>query len=195
MLALEREPWPGVNGHTQLRYAAGLVRLSALIEPESGTTAFFLWLHKRLGGVTRSRRGQRWEECANDAIADAAVSGAGLMLRYRVALDARRRPQLVSMLLAWILWQAKDLYGSRYGRHDARRAVVADLVPPPVHPPSPCVQVRARLALEHLLRGQRPAERGLLLHAIGHSVAEAARRTGASRQQIYRQRDLFRLEP
>ncbi len=55
---------------------------------------------------------------------------------------------------------------------------------------------RMTLATElvDMLDTGEPADRALLLVAQGHSIAAAARKTGASRQAIYRRRERLRAE-
>jgi len=54
---------------------------------------------------------------------------------------------------------------------------------------SPETAAGAREVVRLLHRERDAASRGLLLHGLGETIAEAARRTGASRQQIYRCRE------
>ncbi len=191
LLRLEAEPWPG-----GLRaYSAMLVALSSRCEQHRAAKGeIYDWLERVAGGALVVRNEVR-RECLRDAFHEAVASIDGLLLHFRAGLRDDRRPNLRSMLVAWIVWRAGDLRRSLHQRHDDRRSRGVDatlhLAVTPVADNPETTVITADIAAMLAADGS-PAARALLLVGAGYSVAEAARRTGASRQQVYRARGLLR---
>lgn len=176
---LEAEPWPAVMP----AYVAVIAQLATRCEARSGRAAVYRWARRRLGMVLTSGE-LRWREAINDALHDLVAQSAGWLWRYRAGVGPRRPPRLRAAIVRWLRWRASDLILARHRRHERGRALV---VPELVGPNDPCAAALLRQVLA-LLDLDDHRHRALALVAIGHSVAEAARRTGASRQQVYRAR-------
>ena len=104
---------------------------------------------------------------------------------------------LLSMLRAAVIWRANDIAESTHRRH-ARREVLSDGegVARSVDFATPATaldEVQAREVCALLAADFSAPSRALLLIGQGDSISEAARRTGASRQQVYRARELLRV--
>lgn len=141
---------------------------------------------REAGGALVVRDPQRRENL-RDAFHEAVATIPDLLLRLRAGLDPGRRPNLRSMLVKWIAWAANENY-RREHRHAKRRFPyrVDDRLTP--ERPDHVVLLREVLAL---LDGADPTRRALRLVGLGVPIAEAARRTGVSRQKIYRVRALL----
>ncbi|MCB9553900.1 MAG: hypothetical protein H6705_18855 [Myxococcales bacterium] len=180
--ALEGGPWPT----TLDDYAAALVTLGQRCERPPGMAEFHRWSTTRLQGLLNGRS-PAWREWRADALADVTATIAGTLWAFRAGLDARRRPNLLSMVRAAVIWRANDIAESLHNRHQRRRGT-----PHAVERATPLADAFtvtfARELCAHLAAGPAP-ERALLLIGQGASNAEAARRTGASRQQVYRARE------
>lgn len=178
---LEKAPWPDA----QTAYAAVLLALATRCEAPAGKAEVYRWLLAVAGGVLFVRDETR-RQCREDALRDLIAECAGLLQRARVGLDPATRPNLRSLLTAQVIWRANNLFESRHARH-ARRAgqvlAVCPLVPAPS--PNAVAAVLARQVGDRLDLAD-PRDRALLFVAMGYSIAEAARKTGCSRQQIYR---------
>ncbi|MEZ4437373.1 MAG: helix-turn-helix domain-containing protein [bacterium] len=178
---LESAPWPAALGD----YGAALLALGERCERTSGMAEFHRWSAARLAGLLNGRSA-RWREWRADALADVTATIAGTLWAFRAGLDARRRPNLLSMVRAAVIWRANDIAESLHHRHERRRGsavgaergAAADAF----------TVAFARGVCARLAAGPAP-ERALLLIGAGESIAEAARRTGASRQQVYRARE------
>lgn len=184
VLRLESAPWPAA-----LRaYGAALLALAIRCERPSAKAEVYRWFLREAGGALRDRHESR-RECLRDAFHDTIARMPGILMRCRAALDPARRPNLRSMLVAAIRWRANGLHRSVHGRHDTRRAPYIGDDRRAAGTPDLVVEMREVLAL---VSGADPRYRALLLVGAGHTVAEAARLTGVSRQTIYRMRDLLR---
>lgn len=180
VLRLERAPWP----RAQQSYAAGLIGLATRCDLGPAKAEIYRWFAREAGG-SLVVSDERHRENLRDAFHEAVTLIPDLLLRFRAGLDPDRRPNLRSMLVKWIHWRAGDL-------HDAERRHTGRCTSLQVD--DRAVPARAELAVElgevlALLDGEVPRVRALRLVGLGYSVAEAARLTGASRQQIYRVRD------
>lgn len=108
-------------------------------------------------------------------------------------LSRKRRPNMISFLRAKLIWKANDILESETRRH--RRRVVAsaspfDQAPDEVRVVRESRQTRDRVLIRQVLDSFEEIEpmSGRILSGLmeGESIAELARRTGRSRQQIYR---------
>jgi len=190
VLRLEEQTWPTVRS----RYSTTLIALADRCAPKSGKAEVYRWAMRHIGGVL-VERGERRRECLTDALHEAVALSPSILLQFRAGLDVGRRPNIRSMLAAWINWRGGDFFESRYRRHQRHAEAVFTRCPLPDAYASPEAGTSAREMIHRLWPDGDPASRGLLLHGAGHSIAEAARRTGASRQQIYRRRERLWTEP
>lgn len=185
LLALEGSPWP----EARPEYADALLAFATRCERIEAQAEMYRWARRELGGYL-VHRDPRVRECRADALADAVATLPGLLLRFRAGLDDHRRPNLVSMLRAALLWASNDMLESRYRRHDRReRPARLDHEQAAVGRPDATLLIRE---VRDLLAGGARTSIALWLIGLGHAVAEAARQTGASRQAIYRARDALR---
>ncbi|MEZ4436254.1 MAG: hypothetical protein R3F65_27975 [bacterium] len=91
------------------------------------------------------------------------------------------------MVRAAVIWRANDIAESLHLRHQRRRGPPAE-AERAASPADAFTVAFAREVCAQLASGPAP-DRALLLIGQGDSIAEAARRTGASRQQVYRARE------
>lgn len=180
-LDLERAPWPAARS----AYAAALLEFATRCERTDARAEVYRWAVAEFAAYFQ-HRSERVRACRVDALADLIAELAGTIARFRAGLDDSKRPHLVSMLRAAFLWRSTDLLESLHLRH-ARRLMPAlrDDDRPTAGGPETTAMAREVLTL---LDPADPNARALLLVGAGESVAEAARRTGLSRQQIYRVR-------
>ena len=178
---LESAPWPASFD----AYAAALLALGQRCERTDGMAELHRWATMRLAGLLNGRSAA-WREWRADALADVTATIAGTLWAFRAGLDARRRPNLLSMVRAAVIWRANDLAESLHHRHMRRRGAVA--VEHASAPGDAFTATFARTLCAQLAAGSAP-DRALLLIGQGDSIAGAARRTGASRQQVYRARE------
>ena len=178
---LESAPWPA----TLDTYAAALLALGQRCEQAPGMAEFHRWSAARLSGLLNGRSPE-WREWRADALADVTATIAGTLWAFRAGLDARRRPNLLSMVRAAVIWRANDIAESLNHRHQRRRGVAE--VEHATAPADAFTVAFAREVCARLAAGAAP-DRALLMIGEGDSIAEAARRTGASRQQVYRARE------
>lgn len=132
------------------------------------------------------------ERRARRSALDAIVVDSGRTpLALETAADRLgKAPNLMSFLRARIIWDANDTLESTSRRH-TRRAAPFDPVEyaeqaSAEHSPR---RMEARILVGQIARHVRLTETDqqvLTMIAVGDSIAEAARRTGRSRQQIYR---------
>lgn len=186
---LEAGAWPaGMEA-----YRAALLALAVRCEVRPGAVAeVYRWAQRQVGGFLRAAD-PRLAECRADALVDAALGAMGLLLRWRAGVHASRRPNLGSMLRYRVRARGSDLFRSRHGRHHGARrrrvsAAALDGVGAVTADPA---RVAFAAEVVALLDGEEPARRALLLVGAGVPIAEAARRTGASRQQVYRCREVL----
>ena len=108
-------------------------------------------------------------------------------------LSPARRPNMISFLRAKLIWRANDILESETRRH--RRRVATSANPFAQAPAETLVvresrQTRDRVLIRQILQtfeGVEPMSGRILTGLMqGESIAELARRTGRSRQQIYR---------
>lgn len=178
---LERHPWPA----TRRAYSATLIALANRCEQPAARSEMYGWALREFGGYLMHRNALV-RECRADALADTFAALPGTLLRFRAGLDDMKRPHLVSMLKAAFVWRSTDILESTHHRHQRRTAPeLRNDDRPAVGRADFTVEANEVLAL---LSGSVPTARALRLVGLGYSVAEAARRTGASRQQIYRAR-------
>lgn len=181
----EQEPWPAAL-HA---YACALLALGQQCEARAGKAEVYRWAARRLHGQLSCR--DYLSEWRGDALGDVVATVAGMLWRYRATLDPGRPPNLRSMLSKAVDWRAKDIAKSTHRRHSRRQAEGAEQAR--LATGSAATTAYAREVYAMLAAGEAPA-RALLLIGQGESIAEAARRTGASRQQIYRARELLRAK-
>ncbi len=108
-------------------------------------------------------------------------------------LSRKRPPNMISFLRAKLIWKANDIIESETRRH--RRRVIASASPFDQAPGEMRVvresrRTRDRVLIRQVLESFEAAEpmSSRILSGLmeGESIAELARRTGRSRQQIYR---------
>ncbi len=181
-LRLEGAPWP----RALQAYGAQLLALATRCEGPAAKAEVYRWFMREAGGALVVRDPQRRQNL-RDAFHEAIATMPDLLLRFRAGLDPGRRPNLRSMLVKWIEWAANEHY-RREQRHAKRRFPYRadDRLTP--ERPDHVVLLREVLAL---LDGADPTRRALRLVGLGVPIAEAARRTGVSRQKIYRVRALL----
>lgn len=181
LLDLERAPWPAARS----AYAAALLAFATRCERTDARADMYRWAVAEFAGYLQHRNAQV-RECRIDALADLSTELPGTLLRFRAGLDDSKRPHLTSMLRAAFLWRSTDLLESLHLRHTRRTMPeLRDDDRPTPGGPGTVTMAREVLAL---LDPADPHAHGLLRVAAGDSIAEAARRTGLSRQQIYRAR-------
>ncbi|MEZ4436244.1 MAG: helix-turn-helix domain-containing protein [bacterium] len=178
---LESAPWPA----TLDAYAAALLALGQRCERTHGMAEFHRWATARLAGLLNGRSAA-WREWRADALADVTATIAGTLWAFRAGLHVSRRPNLLSMVRAAVIWRANDIAESLHHRHQRRRGVAE--VEHASAPADAFTTTFAREVCARLAAGAA-SDRALLLIGQGESIAEAARRTGASRQQVYRARE------
>lgn len=185
---LELGRWPdGVDA-----YRAGLLALAQRCETRPAAVAeVYHWAREAVAAYLHAV-GPELAECRADALVDVALGAAGLLLRWRAGVHEGRRPNLASMVRYRVRARGKDLYVTRHRRHHGpqrRRASPSALDRLAAMTADPSLVVYAAKVVR-LLDDSDPARRALLWVGAGASIAEAARRTGASRQQVYRCRAL-----
>ncbi len=185
---LERQGWPEARD----AYAEALLALAIRCEAKPGKAEILRWLLRVSGGLFNIRDA-RWRECAQDALHEVVALSAGQLLRCRSGLEAAPAPNLRSMFGAIIWWRAKGFFESRYRRHVRHLAPWAMHAGRVAHTAGPSRPVEEAIGREvwALLDPGSPGDAALMLVGVGFSIAEAARRTGLSRQVIYRCRADF----
>lgn len=152
-------------------------------------------LEDELGGLLlcrdpaeRRARVDAFNELVSDTegLAEAMALAAG-------RISVNRRPNMISFLRAKLIWRANDILESESRRHARRLQTAAN--PFAQAPFESQVVKEYRLTRQRVLirqvveafDGVEPAS-GRILQGLmeGESIAELARRTGRSRQQIYR---------
>lgn len=183
LLRLEDRPWPGAMA----AYAEALLALATRCEFKAGQSELYRWASRALHAVLHEGDDDL-RECRIDGLADVVMSSMGRLLMFRSTLVESTPPNLQSMLAQAVRWRAKDLIESRHRRHARRRGEGEAWQPAPA---SPFTRLLAR-EVHALLADAGAAGRALVMIGEGESIAEAARRTGASRQQVYRARERVR---
>lgn len=152
-------------------------------------------LEDELGGLLASRdiaeRSAR-RDAFNEMVADTdALAEAMELAAHR--LSPARAPNMISFLRAKLIWRANDILESDTRRHSRRVTSAADplslatLDQRTVHEaPRTTRRILLRQILETFADGDPTGARILEGLMEGESIAELARRTGRSRQQIYR---------
>lgn len=187
LVRLERAPWPPARP----AYAAMLTALAIRTEVRSATVAeVYRWLSDGLGPLLAAGSGEV-RRARREALTMVAVETAGLLHRFRASLDLAKRPNLLSMLSFQVRRRARDLLVVERRYHD-RFGGSWDWTPPAVG--AWAEQMTFAAELVDILDTGEPVDCALLLVAQGYSIAAAARKTGASRQAIYRRRERLRAE-
>jgi len=197
LLEIEAQgPWPG-----QLEaYRRSMSRLASELEGREPTRSARLselrqLLEDELGALLQSRDEQ--ERVARRDALNVIVSDAdGLAEALDQAasrLTADKAPNLVSFFRAKLIWKANDILESETRRHTRRVRAVADphLLSPVEQRTIPGARhAQRRILVQQIMRafGEDDPTNGTILAGLmeGESIAELARRTGRSRQQIYR---------
>lgn len=195
LLAIEaRRDWPA--GYAGYRDALEALALALEKQDPGVRWDLYAWLVSELGGLLQCRD-ERERRARREAIEDVAFDYEMMvpkLMRAAGRLKPARRPNLLSWLRATVLWRASDTIESLDRRHD-RRLVLA-----PIKPLTELSLLDPRCGhswrrLQHAtelaqLLGSfdlTPVEMDAMrLLAYDSSIAEAARETGRSRQQIYR---------
>lgn len=188
VLELEAAPWPDAMP----AYAEATFALALRCEFRPGKAELYRWACRALAPVLRSGPPEQ-QQCRFDALADAVTLGLTTLLRFRAGLHASRRPNLRSMLRAMVIWKGNDRLESMYRRHRRRAVPVSGAVAEGVG--------RDAVSFERVWLGEvldALADEGELGRAVlmvgeGVRVARASRRTGVSRQQIYRAQARLRV--
>jgi len=187
LLAIEDSgPWPASRAKYQalLRGVAAGLRL----RDERMRLQIYSWLGEELGGLLMCRD-PRERRAREQALEDIALEDDTADALEWAAHRVGDRPNLLSFLRAKIIWRANDKLESLHHRHARRLQLVPDLTAIDCKLVArPHRASERRLVLEQLLAGfeMTDVERRALGLVAQSSVAEAARRTGRSRQQIYR---------
>lgn len=188
VVELETCPWPEAIAD----YSEALMALAIRCEAKPGKAELMRWFERHGGGALMAY-GEAWRESLRDAFHEVIARSAGVLQQFRAGLTPERAPNLRSMLVACVTWRANDLHTSFYRRHTPyrdRRSVDSDRVLSIAGLHNPAIEAASR-EIWARLDPERPEHRALMLVGMGFSVAEAARRTGCSRQQIYRSRAHF----
>ncbi|MCB9553513.1 MAG: hypothetical protein H6705_16850 [Myxococcales bacterium] len=189
------ERWP----ETMDEYAASVRALAAELRQSDPRRRQAAWqplhdmlarelaplLHPR-GAAERQARRDAWNEMICD------VPGLASALDDAVAkFRAEREPNFISLFRARLIWKANDIIESEVRRHDRRVRSVAD--PHALRgqttaaQPSGCERrVLAQQIYAEFARRDAVSGRVFRLLMDDLPIAEIARRTGRSRQQIYR---------
>ncbi len=187
LMRLERAPWPAARP----AYAAMLTALAIRCEAQPAAVAeMYRWLRAGLASALAAGSGDV-RKARREALSVVAAEIAGLLHACRASLDRARRPNLMSMLGFQVRRRARDLLVVER-RYHARFGGSWDWAPPVVGARAERMTLVAEVV--RMLDTGEPDDRALLLVAQGHSIAAAARRTGASRQAIYRRRERLRAE-
>lgn len=149
---------------------------------------------EQFGGLLGSRdpfeRAAR-RDALNEMVADTEGLAAALELAAE-RLSKGRPPNMVSFLRAKLIWRANDILESETRRHNRRVTATPDplsLVDPEHRVVNSAPQTVRRILLAQIFKScaSSPCETRILTGlANGESIAEMARQTGQSRQQIYR---------
>lgn len=184
------------DDHLRGRYCAALVALATgLRAQDEGTRlAFWHWLNRGLAALLCCRD-ETIRVMRIDAITDMVVEGEWTGGQLEAAAGrirrSRKRPNLLSFLKMRLIHNARDAHRSRRQRYDDREVLV-DHVDGPDY--APARLAHARVLIEQIDPYVRDLDQqwSLMLVGMGETIAEAARRTGLSRQQIYRLRERLR---
>lgn len=187
--------WP----ETMDEYAASVRVLAAELRQTDARRRQAAWqpLHDMLarelapllfprGGAERQARRDAWNEmiCDVPALA-AALDDAAAKFK------AERTPNFVSLFRARLIWKANDIIESEVRRHDRRVRPVADPhalrgQTTAAQPPRCERRILAQQLVAEFTRRDPVDGRIFRLLMDDLSIAEIARLTGRSRQQIYR---------
>lgn len=188
--------WPGAIDayRDELDRYAGLLR-GTLEEQRACQTELMTLVEQELGGLLlcrdeaeRSARLDAYNLLVSDTdgLAEAMVVAKG-------SLTEERRPNMVSFLRAKLIWRANDILESETRRHVRRVMVSANpigQVPPDAQDVREADKTRRRVLILQVIKafGEDDPSTPRILRGLmeGESIAELARRTGQSRQQIYR---------
>lgn len=149
----------------------------------------YCWLEAELGGLLH-HRSALLRQVRREALEDVVLDGeliADKLTQAAERLCPARQPNILSFMRAMVIWRANDIVRWRHRRHDERLQFQA--APVDTRIPSSWSRAIHATTLGQLLAGfdfTRAEAKVIDLLADGESVAEAARRTGRSRQQIYR---------
>ncbi len=139
-------------------------------------------------------------DALNEMIADTeAMAEAMNLAALRLSLE--RPANMVSFLRAKLIWRANDILESERRRHDRRVISSSDplgLAPLEQRTVNEAPLMDRRILLREILEtfgGEGDEDGARILEGLleGLSIAELARRTGRSRQQIYRFLDRIRI--
>lgn len=152
-------------------------------------------LERELGALLQTRDEQERvarRDAFNEIVSDAeGLSEALDQAASRLTPD--KAPNLISFFRAKLIWKANDILESEIRRHARRVKAVPDphvlrpveqrIVPGARH-------TQRRILIQQVMQafGEADPVNGTILAGLmeGESIAELARRTGRSRQQIYR---------
>ncbi|MEZ4436623.1 MAG: hypothetical protein R3F65_29840 [bacterium] len=135
------------------------------------------------------RRARR--DAFNELVSDVEGLAESLEAASR-KLTARRPPNFVSFFKAKLIWKANDVLESEYRRHERRVYPVADplsLRPIELQSLPGARRNERRVLVREIFEtfGSDPIDAAVLVGLMQDvPIAEIARRTGRSRQQIYR---------
>lgn len=204
LLALEAsDDWPerlAEYRRVLLRYVAALRGTPA--ERAHCQDELKALLEVELGGLLACRdlteRSAR-RDALNEMIADTSAMADAMELAAR-RLTPRRPANMISFMRAKLIWRANDILESESRRHDRRVVSSSDplgLVPFEQRTVNEAPLTARRILLREILEtfGDDVEHDGArILHGLleGESIAEVARRTGRSRQQVYRFLDRIR---
>lgn len=190
------EAWPSrMDEYTRaMRYMAAQLR-GPDPEREAARSEIQALLNGELGGLLLSRdedeRGAR-RDAFNEMVADTWGLAEALEMAAS-KLSEEKPPNLISFLRAKLIWKANDILESEIRRHQRRVRPVPDphVLRPPEQRTIPGARRTQRRVLVHQIMltfgDGDPVNEAILTGLMeGESIAELARKTGRSRQQIYR---------
>ncbi len=185
-------------------YCDALVALASQLRAhdEKARTDLLGWLESSLEGLFHCRD-PAMRVTRRDALHDIVFEGEATGARLERAAERCRsrrvgRANLLSFLKFALIHGARDIHRSRRGRFEEREALADESDDFHWWPDrTPMRRARAGVLLgqidRNILRRMHPDEsQAIHLFLWGETIAEAARRTGLSRQAIYRRLEYIR---
>ena len=192
--------WPKGSGEEYLKHIEKL--MDYIFSTKRGQEMFYKWMCKEYAAYLFNRSERVME--TRLAALHFMVSHRGFLFQGLSMVGSRwdhKRPNLISFLRAKLVWRASGIQESDFSRHERRMRLSPD--PHALLPVEDRSLPGARASEEHTLVRQiietfgpeNPAFITIFNGIMADlSVAELARQTGLSRQQIYRLFERIRNE-